>query len=294
MLVGLLLLAGCAARPAGPASMTDGDGGRSPVVSSLLIRQGQIARRYTPAGQGREFIAIPEGPGVELAVAAEGHVERVQFLLTGSAPGHDANGTWVVAEGPGDTPVAWFPQAGTSGTLQAVVWYTDGVARRSPEATIIVPMPRELFCPNVTLPNPPPVEAPDWGKSEIRENQNLLLLDWVGKRAFLPLTADPETCKDPTVRSFVESARSQTMPGYRGLGVAIRDFVEGGRLPGVSPQRFWLSRARVMKSGDERAVIAIQLVGRAMGDGSVVNATLEAVRRGGRWSVSPVRGGEGL
>lgn len=254
-------------------------------MQALVISQGDQSRRYTPGDRGRTFSLDSEGGGVQLSVLTDGEMERVQYILSGFAPGHDRWGSWVVVEGATAQPVDWFPQPGTIGSIHAVIWYKDGIARRSPEGHVEMPMPPDLFCPPIRLQTPPPVEAADWGQSAIDQEHNLLMIDWIGERAFVPLTADPETCEDGTIKGQLQWVQSDLKLNYKGLGVAVRDFVEDGGLPGVPLERYWLSRARIVESGGDRATIAIRLVAREMGDGSVVEEGLEAAYREGRWSV---------
>ncbi len=276
----LTVAGGCGAREEEAA---DGPVQVVPPVIALDVRQGDRAERYLPGAEGRRFVVDADGPPLALSVASEGSVAWVQFLLTGTGPGHDGRGTWVVAEGPGNQVAEWFPGPGTRGVLQAVVWHANGAAVRSPQGEIVVPMPPDIFCPAVVLPPLPPVAGTHF-RAEPDYEYNLLKVDWLGRSYFVPITVDPDTCSDPKVRDLLLSAQAE-LPRHQGLGVAIKRFVEGGGLPRVSVDRYWLAGARLVRADEAGVVVDVRLVGRATGLRRQVQAILRAARDGGRWAI---------
>lgn len=281
VLAGLVMAAGGCGREDEPAG--DAPVQVVPPVIAMEVRQGDRAVRYRPGADGQRFVADPDGPPLTLAVTSEGSVAWVQFLLTGTGPGHDGRGTWLVAEGPGNQVAEWFPGPGTRGVLQAVVWHANGAAVRSPQGEVVVPMPPDLFCPAVVLPPLPPVAGTHFRSDPDYEN-NLLAVEWLGRSYFLPVSADPDTCADSNVRDLLLAAQAE-LPRHQGLGVAVRRFVEGGGLPAVPLDRYWLAGARLVRSDEAGVVVDVRLLRRNLALRRQVQAILRVARRDGRWEV---------
>lgn len=287
MLALLLLAGGCSRSPeAEPTGARPGAGDSwPPSVEALVVRQGDRTHRLL-AGKGEEILALePDEDEVWLSVEATGRLTQVQYLLEGRLPGHVGPVHGVVTLGDARRPARWAPLPGTLGRLYALVWYEDGTARRSPSARVEVPMPPDLLCPDINLPAPPPVEVADWGQSAVDEEQNLLYIEVPGETAFVPLTTDPDTCKDRRIAAELRFLQKEMKRDQAGLGVAVRRFLEQGGFPGVDAEHFWLARARIEEEAGDRVVIAARLVARALADNRAVEGRVVATRVGGRWSV---------